>query len=328
VRVRIWCFWSPPVPNYDSGWVAFDQNQAIGLSHNIGGDADDYFVDMQYRGASFSGVNQRYYGGADFGANVTDGVSEDDRVGAYWRSLNNSSIVVYRLPEDIYAPEVRIRIWVMPRPDYDSGWIALAPGTSQELRHDLLGDYFDYMVDMQYRAAGASGVNQRYYGGADFGAHAGSREDDRVGAYWRGLDLESITVYRRPEDTYAEEVRVRIWRVAMPDFESGWEVVSQGSAETWSHDLAGDPGNYLVNMIYYDEDFNYINARHLGGTDFGVLPPSGYNEDDRVGAYWRSLDDESIAVYRRPEDGLADYVRIRIWVTPYQVFLPIVMCGY
>jgi hypothetical protein len=323
VRIRIWCFWNPPVPDYDSGWVSLGTGAATTLPHNLGGDADDYFVDAQYRYAG--DTNRRYYGGADFGATAFGGTREDDRVGAYWRSLTSSSITVYRRPEDNYASQVRIRIWRIPKPDYDSGWVSLGAGAATTLSHSLGGDYWDYLVDMQYRSAG-SGVNQRYYGGADFGVQppSGMNEDDRVGAYWRGLDSSAITVYRRPEDIYASYVRIRIWRTARPDYESGWQVVGQDVAETWSHNLGGNADSYLVNMIYYDEEFNYINQRHLGGADFGAIPPSGYSADDRVGAYWRSLTDSSIGVYRRPEDGFVDYLRVRIWVTSYRIFLPLV----
>jgi len=331
VRIRIWCFWKPPVPDYDSGWVSLGAGaSATTLTHNLGGDADDYFVDMQYK--YDSNINRRYYGGADFGVTAFSGTREDDRVGAYWRSLDNSTITVFRRAEDDYAPEVRIRIWRMPKPDYDSGWTSLTAGAAATtLSHNLGGDYLDYLVDMQYRTSAFYGrVNQRYYGGADFGANPPSdaSENDRQGAYWRSLDLSSITVYRRPEDIYAPEVRIRIWRTAQPDYESGWQVVGQDATKTLSHNLGGNAENYLVNMIYYDTSANYVNQRHLGGADFGANPPSGYNADDRVGAYWRSLTDSSITVYRRPEDGFADYLRIRIWVTPYRVYLPLVTRNY
>jgi hypothetical protein len=325
VRIRIWCFWKPPAPDYDSDWVSLTPGAAATtLTHNLGGSADDYFVDLQYRSAG-SGINRRYNGGTDFGANVYG--KEDFRVGAYWRSLNDATITVYRRPEDTYAEQVRIRIWVMPTPDYDSGWIGLATGASTERTHNLGGDYFDYFVDLQHRSA-ASGVNQCYYGGADFGANTSGMENYRVGAYWRGLDTTSITVYRRPEDVFAPEVRVRIWRVANPDYESGWQVVSQGGSETWSHNLGSSAQSYLVNMIYYDESVNYVNQRHLGGIDFGAVPPVGYSVDDRVGAYWRSLTNSSITVFRRHEDGFADYLRIRIWATPFQTYLPLILENY
>jgi hypothetical protein len=331
VRIRIWCFWKPPSPDYDSGWVSLGAGaSATTLAHNLGGDVDDYFVDMEYR-SDGSGINRRYYGGADFGATAFGGSREDDRVGAYWRTLTASSVTVYRRPEDDYAPQVRIRIWVMPKPDYDSGWISPAAGTATILTHDLGGDYFDYLVDMQYRSGGSSGVNQRYYGGADFGANppSGANANDRVGAYWRSLTLDTITVYRRPDDIYAPQVRIRIWRTALPHYESGWQVVGQDASEDLSHNLGGNADNYLVNMMYYDNDFNHINQRHLGGADFGANPPGGYNADDRAGAYWRSLTDSDITVYRRPEDGLVDYVRIRIWVAETnKIFLPIVFRNY
>ncbi len=332
VRIRIWCFWKPPAPDYDSGWVSLGAGaSATTLTHNLGGDADDYFVGMQYRSGG-SGINRRYYGGADFGATAFSGTREDDRVGAYWRSLNNSTITVFRRSEDDYAPEVRVRIWRMPKSDYDSGWVALTAGAAATtLSHNLGGNYLDYLVDMQYRtSAFYGGVNQRYYGGADFGAHppSGASENDRQGTYWRSLGTSTITVYRRPEDIYAPEVRIRIWRTAKPDYESGWQVIGQDAAKALSHNLGGNAENYVVNMIYYDTSSNYVNQRHLGGADLGANPPSGYNADDRVGAYWRGLTGSSITVYRRPEDGFADYLHIRIWVTPYRVYLPLVVRNY
>jgi hypothetical protein len=330
VRVRIWCFWDPPAPDYDSGWVGLVAGaSATTLNHNLGGDTDDYFVDMQYQGSPFNGINRRYHGGTDFGSNVTGEAEENDRVGAYWRTLTNSTISVYRRPDDIYAVQVRIRIWVMPKPDYDSGWIDLEAGAeATTLTHNLWGDYLDYLVDMQYRNEGTSGVNQRYYGGADFGAYppSGMNANDRVGAYWRGLGLETITVYRRPEDIYAPQVRIRIWRTDLPDYESGWQVVAQDASETWSHNLGGNVDDYLVNMIYYDEDFSYVNQRYLGGMDFGSMPGGGYNADDQVGLYWRSLNDSDITVFRRAADGFADYVRVRIWLAEtHKIYLPIVL---
>jgi hypothetical protein len=189
-----------------------------------------------------------------------------------------------------------------------------------------MGDIDEYLVDLQYMSGG-SGINQRYYGGADFGINppAGMSADDRVGAYWRSLTNTSITVYRRPNDIYAEEVRVRIWRIAPPDYDSGWEILAQDEAKTLSHAVGGEEHAYLVDMYQYDDSIsNWLNQRHLGGADFGSSPPSGYSEDDRVGAYWRSLTDSEISIYRRPQDEFANWVRIRIWDTSSHLYLPII----
>ena len=328
VRIRIWHYWRLPRPDYDSGWVPLSPGaSATTLHHNLGGDADDYLVHMDYW-SSGSGINQRYYGGSDFGAKAFSGTKNNHRTAAYWRSLTNSTIAVFRRDEDEYAAKVRVRIWRAPRPDYNSGWTALGAGAAAtSLAHNLRGSVYDYLVDMQYKAADANGINQRYYGGADFGASSfgGAHEDDRVGAYWRSLNNTSIALFRRGEDPYAPKVRVRIWRMAPAAYDSGWVTVAQDEAKTLQHNLGLPAKDLLVDMWYYDTNFNYTNQRHYGGADLGANPGSGYSENDRVGAYWRGLEENSIIVYRRPEDGFADRVRIRIWSVPYQALLPIVL---
>lgn len=326
VRIRIWHFWQPTAPDYDSGWVALGAGaSARTLTHHLGGDTDRYLVDTQYLGSSVNGVNLRYYGGADFGSHPAPGHSANDRVAAYWRSLTSSTITLFRRAEDDYAPRTRIRIWKMPKPDYDSGWTAINQNQAKTFTHNLGGATGDYLLDLQYRN-GSSGVNQRYFGGADFGTHppAGMNADDRVGAYWRSLSISTVTVYRRPEDVYAAEVRVRIWRLARPSYASGWRSIIQNNTRTLPHNLYGDLSNYFMVMWQYDLGSNGINQRHFGGADFGSHPPSGYSENDRVGAYWRSLTNTAVTLYRRPEDGFADYVLVRIWDYNQPIYLPAV----
>ncbi len=325
VRIRIFRFWDIPSPDYDSGWVNLSKDTARTLTHNLGGDPNTYLVDTQYRTQTIDGINLRYYGGSDFGDKITLG-SPNDRVGAYWRSLTNTSISIYRRPEDTYAEQMRIRIWRTPKPDYDSGWIAKAPGESATvLNHNMGGDYqADYFVDFEYRNSG-DGINQRYYGGADFGALAfsGGSENVRTGAYWRNLSGQSVSIYRRPDDVYAEQLRLRIWRISAADYDSGWVALSLDQAKELTYKLGGLTDSYLVQMFQWDTDIdNLLNQRHLGGADFGNLPPSGYAEDDRVGAYWRTLTSDAVTIYRRPEDGFSDYVRLRIWDFTHTLYLP------
>lgn len=322
IRIRIYVYWDPPRPDYDSGWVVMTPDTATTLQHNLGGNASDYYVNMLYR-SSGDGINLRYLGGADFGAKNTVG-ADSDRVGLYWRSLTNTSITVYRRPEDDFAEQVRVRIWRMPKPSYDSGFFAITAGAAATtLNHNLGGLYqTEYLVDLQYYNP-SDGTNQRYYGGADFGAKTTvGADNDRQGAYWRSLGSATIAVYRRPEDTYAAQVRVRIWHIAPPDYDSGWVAITQDTATTLTHGLGGFPDTYLVDMYQWDNVDNGMNQRHLGGADFGNLPPAGYAADDRVGAYWRTLTGTQVTVYRRPEDGFSDYLRLRIWDQTTRVYLP------
>jgi hypothetical protein len=93
-----------PRPAYDSGWRAINQDQSIVLNHSIGGNPDDYLVDLQFKAGPY-GRNQIRYGGA------VDGVGH--RLGANWRLLDDSQIRVFRYMDDDLADSVRVRIWVI-----------------------------------------------------------------------------------------------------------------------------------------------------------------------------------------------------------------------
>ncbi len=101
-----------PRPAYDSGWQAIDKGDTITLKHELGGNPDDYVVDLQFADSILSRRNQRFYGG--FG--LRDVSMPQDWVwreyGADWHGLDNMEIKVYRGPDNIYAPMVRVRIWV------------------------------------------------------------------------------------------------------------------------------------------------------------------------------------------------------------------------
>jgi hypothetical protein len=90
-----------PRPAYDSGWVAVAQGSVVSLTHNIGGNLDNYVVDLQFKCNPLLpfGIN-----------NIGYGLNGD--IGAYYGELTTTSIKVYRAPADITADEIRVRIWV------------------------------------------------------------------------------------------------------------------------------------------------------------------------------------------------------------------------
>ena len=101
-----------PRPAYDSGWQPIDKGDTITLKHELGGDPDDYIVDLQFANVNLSFRNQEYYGGWP----LRDPRFPDEEVyseyGAYWRQLNDTQIDVHRGHFNPYAPYVRVRIWV------------------------------------------------------------------------------------------------------------------------------------------------------------------------------------------------------------------------
>jgi hypothetical protein len=92
-----------PRPAYDSGWVSFSQGQGKMFFHNIGGNVENYVVDMQFIHTGAGDIGNIYHGG-----HMDDGYFR----GAYWRSLTSSSIMVARMSDDGYVDQIRIRIWV------------------------------------------------------------------------------------------------------------------------------------------------------------------------------------------------------------------------
>jgi len=97
-----------PKPAYDSGWVGIAQGEVKTLTHNIGGNVDNYVVDFQLHSNQYGfGINNRSYGGDDLDTGQT--VIYD---GAWFMRLTNQSIDVNRNHFDRRAEKVRVRIWV------------------------------------------------------------------------------------------------------------------------------------------------------------------------------------------------------------------------
>jgi hypothetical protein len=92
-----------PSPDYDSGWVAqglYNTN----WTHNVGGDPDNYLIDMQCRNPGV-GIHNDGIGGDDYEFGQGEGV--------YYRFLTSTHVNVARDTYDPWCQEIRIRIWVV-----------------------------------------------------------------------------------------------------------------------------------------------------------------------------------------------------------------------
>lgn len=297
-RVRIWVVASP---EYDSGWRTLAAGADLALSHGLGGSAEDYVVDLTFKGGTPSRVHKTGYGGERFwNAAPKEG-------GAYWHSLGTSSVTITRGPDDSFCQQARLRIFRRPSSDYDSGWRPLATSSFVTLVHDLGGPWNDFVVDLQFRDTSMSGigVNQRAYGGDLVPATATGSLD--AGTHWHSLTGSSITVYRHPWDGYADQVRVRIWEDRSAAYDSGWTAVTPGESTGLAHGLGGDPDMYVVDMAFKDTGPHGVNVIGYGEDTYAGL---------LVGAEWLSLTDASIQVHRGANDVAADLVRVRLWQAP------------
>jgi hypothetical protein len=94
-----------PRPAYDSGWVAIAAGDSQILAHNIGGNVDNYVIDMQFKtSVQTFGINNFAMGGDRSGGDTFE-------YGASWFGLDSTHIGVLRWPNSV-SEEIRVRIWV------------------------------------------------------------------------------------------------------------------------------------------------------------------------------------------------------------------------
>jgi len=274
-------------PSYDSGWLAFAPNEIKILTHNLGGNINDYVVDMQFLDNGANKVNQIYFGSRDA-----------DSVGTYWSNLTASTIRVDRCSSDVNCEEIRVRIWKIERANFDSGWKNISLGQTLDLTHNIGGSSDDYVVCLEFKDNEGYGVHQRIYGGSVF--QPASSAPVSVGAYWRNLNSSTVRVTRGPEDTTADQIRLRIWKANHPDYDSGWQ--SPGAETSFHHNLGGPWNDYVVDLQFKDIDDHGVNQMFYGG---GPSP-------NEAGAYWKALNGSQVSVVWQTA-GHIDRVRVRIW---------------
>jgi hypothetical protein len=316
VRVRVWNFWTPSVPNFDSGFQALDPGQDLALQHGLRGDPGRYLVDLQFSSPVY-GIHQRGLGGMDN--------QYYEEVGAYWHNLDGQSVAIQRRAEGILAPatpQARLRLWVMPRPDFDSGWSDITPGQSLVLTHNLGGSPEDYLVDMQFSGP-QLGTHLSGYGGYDITDPSSPRAGSHVGAAWQGLTASALTVIRAVDDLEIGQVRVRLWRVSQPAWRT-WSNMVPGWLD-FTHGLGYPAGRYFVQMLFKTYAPIGLNQQKYGGMFYGGHPTQWFVEGDDVGGYWSRLDESGIRLVRMSRDSFLEQAQVRLWVLPRRtMFMPCV----
>ncbi len=302
VRLRIW---RKPAPAYDSGWFDISRSEYLTKHHSLGGPWNDFVVDVQFKdtGVDGNGVNHRSYGMDRY---WDSGNSSWVWYGGYWQTLTGGSIELYRAAQDNDADQMRVRIWTVSRPKYDSGWQAVSQNSGRILSHNIGGDADAYYVDLQFRDSSGYGVNQINYG-CDFQYTSGRRYD--YGADWSILTGSQIYIHRYADDSNADEMRVRIWVAPFPDFTSGWEVITPGSTAPF-YDSGGTDS--VVALDQKDSSVTGINARFTGVDRYSS---DGVNVVE-MGSQWRAVDGSHVTIYRGLDDTIADEARVRMWRPP------------
>lgn len=325
VKVRIW---ANPEPKYDSGWKNIVKGEILTLKHDLGGIPDYYVVDMQFKDTSEDKVNGHGQSNTNYGGDSFENhpSRQMEFHGAYWSGLTSSQIEVNRQPNDVYADQVRVRIWIPPVPSFDSQWISINPGgMGLNINHIVSGDADDYVVDMQFKdtSAAGAGINQHFFGGNNYQNSSGALT--LQGVSWSRLNNASLHVIHGSSDTSAEEVRVRIWKNPNPDYDSNWTLIAAGNAKDFIHQLGRNPDDYLLNLQFLDNTTAGVHQIYVGhNTSYA---PTG--TPIKSGAFWFGLNESSVKVNREVSDVYVHKARVRIWVvgkTPINdIYLPVML---
>jgi hypothetical protein len=290
------------VSRWDSRWVPLVPGDCRTLYHNLGGDPNEYAVELWFRDTDGGlGINRRGYGGLG---------PQPAGEGAYWRQLTSSRIMVCRGANDAAADQVRVHVWIPAATGaYVSPWKAIDPDKTRIFLHSL-GIPVDQLAVGLWFKGGGEGVHHLGYGGLFVDAIL---QDER-GAFWYNLTDTTVQVRRFPDDVDVEQVRVVVARADDPDFDTGWQNLSIG-ANVITHGLNRPPDAMLVRGECRSGQWG-IHQRYAGGIDLA---------GDQQGVHLKQVKSDSLTVLRWPNDTVCPEYRVRIWLRPTEVFLPLAL---
>ncbi|MFQ6102122.1 MAG: hypothetical protein ACE5OS_12935 [Anaerolineae bacterium] len=297
---------------WGSSWVPITQGEAITFSHNLGGDPDDYAVELRFLDTDGGlGINRRYYGGLEDNGNW---------YGAHWQNLTTSTIQVYRQISDTVADRVRLRVWVPAGPpDFDSRWTDIITGQTIVFSHNVGITATDLTVSLWFSSAN-QGIHNFGYGGL-----AVDTSHEMHGAHWHDLTSNTVQVTRHISDTDIEQVRVVVVHGATPDYDSlgapgGWQPIAAGTRYTFTHGLNWDPNMLMVRGECFSPTIGGISQWFAGGNHDWFVGWQGTNLENLTG--------NTVQVYRQADDQICPQVRIRIWKRSRQLYLPLAVRNY
>jgi hypothetical protein len=96
-----------PRPAYNSGWISMSTGEELTLTHNIGGEPNDYMVDLQMWSDLMDIHNYEH------GCDQYEWLGYHFHTGVYYCNLTASEIKIRRGADDSNSPKIRVRIWVI-----------------------------------------------------------------------------------------------------------------------------------------------------------------------------------------------------------------------
>jgi hypothetical protein len=181
-------------------------------------------------------------------------------------------------------------------------WAIIPPGACQVFTHSLGADPEDYIVEMWFKDLDDGlGLNRRFYGTAEEALNF-------YGATWRHLTTDTIEICRAAQDYVADNIWVR---VSIPPggagtvYSSAWTDIAQDEVLTFTHGLGITATDLTVRVVFSSASLG-IHHMGYGGRSVASLP------QDLEGATWQHLRENTVQVYRYPDDHSVEQVQVSV----------------
>jgi len=247
-------------PAYDSGWFSIairPDPVVIPFDHNLGGNPNEYFVQLDCRDNSelghFDCTNNLFH------------------KTAHWFGLTDSQIQVW-VTGGTVPDLIRVRIWRL-NPDYTSGWVSTGihpDAISIPFTHNL-----NTSVDSTMIALDCHDDILGYYDCTD--------QSFKTGAHWYSATSTSISVFVNG-GSFPDDVRVRIYKI-LPGYDSGWTNVGTRV------DPIVVPFNHPIGCPVY----NMVHQIMCSARTVGIYDCT--NNNFLIDAHWYALSDYTINAF-------------------------------
>lgn len=282
---------------FDSGWdyvgVSPDPYPIV-YNHNIGGNANDYVVNLEC---------------LDFSALGTyDCTNHDFNINAHWYGLTNSKINVWVSGSGLPV-YIRLRIYTKPTV-YNSGWYAIGIHPDPiPISFDL--GYIKYNLDNLVIKLDCSDDTS-------LGTYDCTNQNFDIDAHWYDMGGTDIKVYVRG-GSRPDAVRVRFFS-EVPAYNGDWHTIGvrpDSLPIPFQHNLGGNSNEYIIELDCKDD------------TELGFYDCT--NQLFNQGTHWYGMNNTNIDLWISG-GSMPDDVRVRIWrqnlTIPKKIYLSLVIKNY
>jgi hypothetical protein len=212
---------------------------------------------------------------------------KDEKMGVSALALVVTMLVVLLLVVDAHAAS------------WTSGWVSINQNQKRTFTHNLGINPNNYTVDLWFQdTVGALGIHRRNYGGLE-------TNGNWFGANWQDLTATTVEVYRQPNDTTVNLIRVDVRPLPLTTahYDSGWVNINPGT-RTFNHNLNITATDLTVGLFFQNTALG-IHQRGYGG--LSIDAPAAQR-----GAFWHNLTNNSVQVTRMPDDPWVVQARVLV----------------